>query len=194
MTRLGWILLVVFAGAVGLFVLMLGPGEPETNEPAARPTAEATAWRAPSGLMVPVAAVAPQQLVNTWGDERGGGSRRHNAIDIMAPRGTPVVAAASGVVEKLFDSKNGGLTVYVRSPDKGIVYYYAHLDGYRPGLREGMPVRPGEVIGAVGSTGSASEERPHLHFEIKRMAPGESWHQGQEVNPYPLLAGKAASS
>jgi murein DD-endopeptidase MepM/ murein hydrolase activator NlpD len=188
LTRLGWILLAIFVGAVGLFALMLGPGEAETSEPAPRSSGEAS-WRAPS-LIVPVAGVRSSQLTNTWGDERGGGTRQHNAIDIMAPRGTPVVAAAGGGVEKLFDSENGGLTVYVRSADKRIVYYYAHLDGYYPGLREGMVVRPGEVIGTVGSTGSASEDGPHLHFEIKRMAPGENWHEGQEVNPYPLLAGK----
>lgn len=187
MNRLGWFLLLTFVAVAVLFGLMIGPGE---VEPAARQKAEPAARSGiPSGkLLIPVAGVARNQLTNSWGDSRGGGTRRHNAIDIMAPRGTPVVAAADGVVEKLFDSVNGGRTIYVRSDDERTIYYYAHLDAYRAGLREGLPVRTGDVIGAVGSTGSASEDAPHLHFEIKRMAEGERWWQGTEVNPYPILS------
>jgi murein DD-endopeptidase MepM/ murein hydrolase activator NlpD len=138
-------------------------------------------------LIVPVQGVRVDQLVDTYTQSRGGGMRVHNAIDIMAPRGTRVVAAASGVVEKLFLSKNGGITIYVRSPDRRTIYYYAHLDRYAPGLAERQQVRAGELIGFVGSTGDASPDAPHLHFAINVMQPDEGWWQGQPINPYPLL-------
>ena len=148
----------------------------------------------PSGLAVPVAGVAPRQLVDTFTQARAGGTRVHDAIDIMAPEGTPVVAAASGTVEKLFFSPGGGgISAYVRSDDGYWIYYYAHLKGYIPGLAEGQGVRRGQVIGFVGYTGNASPDGPHLHFAINRMANGEKWHQGSPINPYPLLAGKPAS-
>ncbi|MBA2919682.1 peptidoglycan DD-metalloendopeptidase family protein [Sphingomonas sp. MAH-20] len=170
---------------------MLRPGSrAPAPAPQPAPSATATPVQASSGLIIPVAGVSADQLTDTWGQSRGGGSREHHAIDIMAPRGTPVIAAAPGRVEKLFESDNGGHTVYVRSPDGSTVYYYAHLDAYRPGLAEGKQVRTGEQIATVGSTGDASPEAPHLHFEIKRMGAGQGWWQGQEVNPYPLLAGQ----
>jgi peptidoglycan LD-endopeptidase LytH len=191
LTRIGWVLLVTFAALAAAFALMLGGGEAPSS--AARTSLERPRpAAAEGGLVIPVMGVKPRELFDSWGDSRGGGTRRHNAIDIMAPRGTPVVAAAPGRVEKLFDSRNGGRTVYIRSNDGRTVYYYAHLDQYRPGLREGQRVRTGDVIGTVGSTGSASPDGPHLHFEIKKMAEGERWHQGEEVNPYPLLAAGAA--
>ena len=126
------------------------------------------------------------QLADTFDDARGEG-RVHDAIDIMAPRGTPVLAAASGTVEKLFDSQRGGLTVYIRRPGGQWIDYYAHLDGYAPGLAEGQKVARGQPIGRVGSTGDASPEAPHLHYAINAMAPGEAWWQGKAINPYPLL-------
>jgi peptidoglycan LD-endopeptidase LytH len=148
----------------------------------------------PAGLAIPVAGVKASQLSDTFTQARAGGARAHDAIDIMAPRGTPVVAAAPGRVEKLFDSKGGGgITVYIRSPDGQWVYYYAHLDRYAPGLREGQVVQRGTPLGTVGSTGNANPAGPHLHFAIHRMRPGEQWHEGSAVNPYPLLAGKKAS-
>jgi murein DD-endopeptidase MepM/ murein hydrolase activator NlpD len=144
----------------------------------------------PNGLAIPVAGVKAGDLLDTFTQARAGG-RPHDAIDIMAPHGTPVVAAAPGKVEKLFFSKGGGgITAYVRSPDGLWTYYYAHLQDYAPGLREGEPVKIGEPIGRVGSTGNANPAGPHLHFAIHRMAPGEKWYQGTAVNPYPLLAGK----
>jgi murein DD-endopeptidase MepM/ murein hydrolase activator NlpD len=140
-------------------------------------------------LLVPVAGVARTQLVDTFTQARGSG-RSHDAIDIMAARGTPVLAAAEGRVEKLyFSNGGGGITIYVRSPDGRWMYYYAHLDRYAPGLAEGQQVRPGVAIGFVGSTGDASPEGPHLHFAVNAMAPGERWWEGTPVNPYPLLAG-----
>ena len=145
------------------------------------------------GLVVPVFGVARTTLVDSFTDGRSGNTRAHGAIDIMAPRGTPVVAAAAGRIEKLFDSAAGGHTIYVRSVDGGTVYYYAHLDTYLPDLREGLNVVPGQAMAAVGSTGDASPDGPHLHFEVKRMAPGETWYQGVAIDPYPLLAGKPPS-
>ena len=146
----------------------------------------------PSGLAIPVTGVKADQLSDTYDDARGAG-RRHDAIDIMAAEGTPVIAAADGKVEKLFSSVRGGTTVYVRSPDQKWMYYYAHLQRYAPGLHEGQDVKRGQVIGLVGHTGDASAAGPHLHFAINTMGPGERWRQGTAINPYPLLAGKKAS-
>jgi len=146
----------------------------------------------PSGLAIPVAGIRPGRLADTFTQARAGG-RPHDAIDIMAPRGRPVVAAAAGTVEKLYFSHGGGgITAYVRSPDRRWIYYYAHLDAYAPGLREGRRVRRGDAIGTVGSTGNASPAGPHLHFAIHRLAADERWWQGEAVNPYPLLAGRGA--
>ena len=148
----------------------------------------------PGGLAIPVAGIRAEQLQDTYTQSRAGGARVHNAIDIVAPRGTPVVAAAPGTVEKLFFSRGGGgITAYVRSPDRQWIYYYAHLDAYAPGLREGQNVRQGDPIGTVGSTGNANPAGPHLHFAVHRMAQGEDWHEGIAVNPYPLLARSPAA-
>ena len=149
----------------------------------------------PTGVALPVLGVEPSQLVDTFTQARAGGARIHDAIDIMAPAGTPVVAAAPGVVEKLFFSGGGGgITAYVRSPDGRWSYYYAHLRAYAPGLREGARVRRGDPIGEVGSTGNANPSGPHLHFAIHRMDSGQRWHEGAAINPYPLLAGNGTRS
>ncbi len=147
-----------------------------------------------SGLAVPVAGIRQDQLTDTYTASRGGGSRVHNAIDIMAPRGTPVVAATEGTVEKLFYSRGGGgITAYVRSPDGQWLHYYAHLDAYAPGLREGLRLRRGDPIGTVGATGNANPSGPHLHYAIYRMSPGERWWQGAPINPYPQLVGTGSN-
>jgi len=143
----------------------------------------------PGGLALPVAGIRAEELQDTYTQSRAGGARVHNAIDIMAPRGTPVIAAAPGTVEKLFFSRGGGgISAYVRSNDRHWIYYYAHLDAYAPGLREGQTVAQGDPIGTVGFTGNANPAGPHLHFAVHRMADGEAWHEGTAVNPYPLLA------
>lgn len=147
---------------------------------------------APSGLAIPVTGIKADQLTDTYDAARGAG-RRHDAIDIMAAEGTPVIAAADGTVEKLFNSVRGGTTVYVRSPDQKWQYYYAHLSAYAPGLHEGQQVKRGQVIGRVGHTGDASPDGPHLHFAINSMAAGDGWWKGTAINPYPLLAGKKVS-
>jgi murein DD-endopeptidase MepM/ murein hydrolase activator NlpD len=183
----GGLLLAIF-GVVAWLLLSVPTEAPPAERPAepAPPSAET-----PGGaLLIPVAGVRREALVDTFTQSRAQG-RRHDAIDIMAPRGTRVVAAAEGEVEKLFFSQGGGgITIYVRSPDRRWSYYYAHLDHYAPGLAEGRHVSRGALIGFVGSTGDASPEAPHLHFAINAMAPGERWWQGTPVNPYPLLAGR----
>lgn len=149
----------------------------------------------PAGLAIPVAGIRAGQLVDTYTQARAGGARVHDAIDIMAPHGTPVLAAAPGTVEKLFFSQGGGgITAYVRSDDKRWIYYYAHLQAYAPGLKEGQRVARGTRLGTVGSSGNANPQGPHLHFAVHRMSPGESWHEGSAVNPYPLLAGDKPGS
>jgi peptidoglycan LD-endopeptidase LytH len=145
----------------------------------------------PAGLAIPVAGVKASQLTDTFTQARAGGARVHDALDIMAGEGTPVIAATDGTVEKLFFSPGGGgITAYIRSPDRRWTYYYAHLQGYAPGLAEGQKVKRGQVIGRVGHTGNADTAGPHLHFAIHQMRSGEKWHQGTPINPYPLLAGK----
>jgi murein DD-endopeptidase MepM/ murein hydrolase activator NlpD len=147
----------------------------------------------PAGVAIPVSGVKRGQLIDTFTQSRAGG-RAHDAIDIMADAGTPVIAAAPGTVEKLFFSEGGGgNTIYIRSSDGRWSYYYAHLQSYAPGLAEGQRVRQGQIIGRVGSTGNASPEGPHLHFAINRMEAGQRWWQGEPINPYPLLAGKEVS-
>ena len=138
-------------------------------------------------LAIPVVGVRPSDLTDTFAQGREEGARRHDAIDIPAPAGTPVLAAAPGTLEKLFTSEAGGLTIYVRSPDRRIVTYYAHLRDYAPGLTEGQPVRVGERLGSVGSTGNADPSAPHLHFAVSRLAPDDPWSGGEAINPYPLL-------
>ncbi len=137
-------------------------------------------------LMVPVAGVVPARLEDSFSAPRDGGSRRHNAIDIMAPRGTPVLAADDGRVHRVSRNNLGGLTVYVLDLAERFLYYYAHLDGYRDGLREGMTVARGEVLGYVGTTGNAPANVPHLHFQAMRYRRGRYW-DGEAVNPKPYL-------
>lgn len=146
----------------------------------------------PSGLAIPVVGVKADQLTDTFDAARAQG-RRHDAIDIMSAEGTPVIAAADGTVEKLFNSIRGGTTIYERSPDQKWEYYYAHLSAYAPGLHEGQQIKRGEVIGRVGHTGDASAAGPHLHFAINTMAPNDRWWNGTPINPYPLLSGKKAA-
>ena len=111
----------------------------------------------------------------------------HEAIDIVEPRGTPVRAVVSGTVRKMFFSKPGGNTLYLFDEIRAYCYYYAHLDGYAKGLREGMPIERGEIIGFVGSTGNADPRTPHLHFAIVELGTEKLWWKGKAVDPYPSL-------
>ena len=158
---------------------------PTTPEAAAAVTAATST----QSLLIPVQGVPAKQLTDTFTQSRGAG-RLHDAIDIMAARGTPVLAAADGRVAKLFTSKPGGLTVYQFDGAEKLAYYYAHLDRYADGLAEGRVLKRGEVLGYVGSTGNASPEAPHLHFAVFVLGPEKHWWQGTAVNPYPLLGGR----
>lgn len=135
-------------------------------------------------LDVPVQGVSRSQLRDTFDERRAGGLRRHEALDIMASRGTPVRAVEDGRVAKLFTSIAGGLTIYVFDPGEMFSYYYAHLDRYAKGLHEGQQLRRGDVIGYVGSTGNAAEDAPHLHFAIFQLNADRKWWRGTPINPY----------
>jgi len=142
----------------------------------------------PRRLEFPVRGFAHAPLRDTFDERRG--IRRHGALDIMAPRGTPVVAVDDGRVAKLFRSLLGGITVYQFDRDERFIYYYAHLEGYADGLKEGATVKRGDVLGYVGTSGNAPRNTPHLHFTIFRAGPDKKWWKGTAVNPYPYLTGR----
>jgi murein DD-endopeptidase MepM/ murein hydrolase activator NlpD len=137
-------------------------------------------------LIIPVVGVTSNQLRDTFTDSRAEG-RVHDAIDIAAPAGTQVVAATDGEIVKLFQSDRGGTTIYQLSPDKKLVFYYAHLQRYADGLTAGKFVKQGEVIGYVGDTGNAGAGNYHLHFSIAVLADPKRYWEGSNINPYPLL-------
>lgn len=166
------------------------PAPASSDQPPAlaapEPTAGSVAATPAGPLLIPVVGVAPDELTDTFDDARGG--RRHEAIDIMAPAGTTVVAAAPGTVEKLFRSDAGGNTIYIRSGDRRTIHYYAHLEGYAAGLAEAQTVRRGQPLGTVGSTGNADPAAPHLHFAVLQTTPAAPWWEtALAVDPYPLL-------
>jgi len=162
----------------------------ETRAPGERPVA----YVAPgASLAIPVRGVRPEQLRDTYLSARSGG-RQHHAIDIMAPRGTPVMAAADGTILRLRAGGNGGIAIYQLDPDRRTVYYYAHLLRYAAGVREGLPVLRGQVIAYVGDSGNAGAGNYHLHFSVARLTDPRRWWEGQNTNPYPLLAGEHARS
>ena len=136
-------------------------------------------------LAIPVAGVEKSTLYDSFNDGRGSG--KHHAIDIHAPRGTPVIAAGDGCVVKLFRSIPGGITLYQFDPQGNFVYYYAHLDRYADDVKEGMQLQRGDILGYVGTTGNAPANTPHLHFSIYRLGPEKRWWKGTAVNPYTVL-------
>ena len=140
----------------------------------------------PAKLLVPVEGIAYSQLTDTF-DQPRGQERHHEALDIMAPTGTPVRAAGDGKIVKLFNSKPGGITLYQFDPAEKYAYYYAHLDRYADGIKEGMQVKRGDLIGYVGATGNADPNAPHLHFAVVALTPEKQWWKGTPVNPYPML-------
>jgi peptidoglycan LD-endopeptidase LytH len=169
----------------------LAPSAPRLPPAPAAPAAAAVAPAAPAasvpdpvpGLIVPVAGIDRSELTRQFDEQRSGG-RSHQAIDILAPLGTPVLAANDGQVERMTHNRLGGITIYQRDPARGFVYYYAHLQRYAGGLQEGDFVRRGEVIGYVGTTGNAPPGTPHLHFAILR--------EGEPIDPYDQLVLAAA--
>lgn len=143
----------------------------------------------PSGLLIPVAHITAAQLTDTFGQARGS-ERQHEALDIMAPKGTPVYAVADGKLVKLFKSKPGGITLYQFDPTEKYAYYYAHLERYAAGIKEGQELKRGQLIGYVGVTGNSDPAAPHLHFAIFELEAKKEWWKGTPINPYPLMTGK----
>ena|SRR5687767_14510858 len=199
MNRLQALFLVLLAGFIAL--LWLGTGRvpppsvvesvPSVVQPVqtvAQPvTAVSQSVTQISPLIIPVAGVRADQLQDTFSDSRSEG-RTHDAIDIMAPAETPVIAAADGQIQKLFQSERGGTTIYQLTADQKLILYYAHLARYADGLTEGKQVRQGEVIAYVGDTGNAGTGNYHLHFSIAVVSDPKRYWEGTNINPYPLLS------
>lgn len=163
----------------------LDPGVPAASAPvtaASSPAADGQDH--PPELLFPVPSVSPATMANSFLDRRG--ARWHHAVDILAPRHAEVVAVADGTVARITSSTAGGLSVYQRSADQKFIYFYAHLQAYAPGLAEGAPVRRGQVLGFVGTSGNAPPNTPHLHFAIARAESKDRWWGGVPVNPYPI--------
>jgi len=137
-------------------------------------------------LTLPIQHLRAGDIQDTFAQGRAAG-KLHEATDILAPRGTPVVAVEDGIIQKLFLSKPGGITIYEFDRAGVFCYYYAHLERYAAGLIEGMPVKRGDIIGYVGTTGNAPPQTPHLHFAIFRLGPEKHWWQGMAIDPYPVL-------
>jgi len=137
-------------------------------------------------LLIPVDGVTADQLRRDFSDKRDK-IRLHEALDILAPRNTPVKAVEDGTVARLFFSKAGGITVYQFDPSKTFCYYYAHLERYAEGLREGQAVRKGQILGYVGTSGNAPKNTPHLHFAIFRLTDAKHWWEGTPIDPFDVL-------
>jgi murein DD-endopeptidase MepM/ murein hydrolase activator NlpD len=144
-------------------------------------------------LMIPVEGIKPSDISDNFNQPRGT-DRTHEALDIMAPKGTKVYATADGKVAKLFNSKQGGLTVYQFDPTETYAYYYAHLDRYADGIKEGDVLKRGDLVGYVGVTGNSDPNGPHLHFAVFELTPEKQWWKGTPVNPYPLMGDQASAS
>ena len=162
---------------------------PAPAPPASAPAPTTNAADLPAALLIPVTGIRAEDLQDTYTQSRSEG-RTHNAIDIIAPQGTPVLAATDGTVVKLFRSDKGGITLYQRGADGKTIYYYAHLDRYADGLAENTNVRRGDLLGYVGDTGNATPGNYHLHFSIWITEDPKRYWDGVNLNPYPLLTGK----
>jgi murein DD-endopeptidase MepM/ murein hydrolase activator NlpD len=156
--------------------------------------ADATAVAHLNSLLFPVANRDSARLADSFEDDRDGGARKHRAIDIMAPKGTPVLAVADGRVLRLANTSKGGISLYSADLEEQFVYYYAHLDRYHPAAYAGRPVLRGDTLGYVGTTGNAAGTAPHLHFQLMRMPADRKYWNGEPINPYPLLRAAEAPS
>ena len=165
--------------------MKLSPGE--IADSIAAPPASSDLAMLAAELIIPVPGVQPSELRDTFNELRGGGSRKHEALDILAPRGTPVLSASAGRVLKLHNSKDGGLMVYAADASDRFVLLYGHLDHYADGLSDGVPLRQGQLIGYVGTTGNAPANTPHLHFAIAHPKDVKLWWTGDAIDPRPLL-------
>lgn len=142
-------------------------------------------------VVIPVAGIAKRALRDDFNAIHSG--HPHHAIDILAPRGTKVLAAVDGTIRKLFESRDGGLTIYEFDMARDRSYFYAHLDAYASNIVEGMRVRQGDVIGYVGTTGNAPPGTPHLHFAITLLPPDKAWSKGEAIDPYPILVARGVT-
>jgi murein DD-endopeptidase MepM/ murein hydrolase activator NlpD len=184
---LGTVALLLHASS-GVLLPRVGESTPPVavSRPKTVPHAPAADLLAARSLGVPVQGVLRSQLRDNFSDERGRG-RKHKALDIMAPRGTPVLAADDGRVAKISSNLAGGLAVYQVDPSGAVVYYYAHLDHYAENLHDGQALRRGDVIGYVGTTGNAPASAPHLHFAVLVVEHKGRWWGGESLNPYAAL-------
>ena len=177
------------AGSRGAPVATTGDHPPVVAPP---PSPEPVLDAPPAGelagrdLLIPVAGVTSAQLTRSF-SERRGAARQHEAIDILAPRHTPVLAVEGGTIARLFYSESGGITIYQFDPSERFCYYYAHLDRYAEGLTEGQEVRKGQLLGYVGVSGNAPEDTPHLHFAIFRLSSAKRWWEGTPLDPFDAL-------
>lgn len=163
-----------------------GTPPPQADQAAPTPSPFAGSFVGTLKLIIPVVGVRPNQLSDTFADARSEG-RVHDAIDIPAPAGTAVVAAADGEIVKLFQSERGGTTIYQSSVDRKLIFYYAHLQRYADGIAPGKFVKQGEVIAYVGDSGNAGAGNFHLHFSISVVADPKRYWEGTNINPYALL-------
>jgi len=164
------------------------PVSPPAPAPTATPVMSANAVEELKrrALTLPVTGITPDDLRDSFNETRGA-SRRHEALDVLAPRNTPVLAVEDGTIARLFLSEAGGITIYQFDPSSAYVYYYAHLERYAEGLKEGDSVKRGQVIGYVGTTGNAPRDTPHLHFAIFKLTDEKKWWQGTPIDPYSVL-------
>ncbi|HYV97105.1 MAG TPA: M23 family metallopeptidase [Gemmatimonadaceae bacterium] len=184
--------LVRFSGAVALAALSACGRNPPPS--GLSPKMSDAEYLKAERMMVPVAGTKPDRLQNTFDGRRGdAGEREHLAIDILAPKGTPVLAAVEGEILRVTTNELGGKTVYATDKTHRFVYYYAHLDRYAGRTKVGAQVKQGTVLGYVGTTGNAPKNIPHLHFQVMRMIPGRQWWTGPPVNPYGLFARAGAA-
>jgi len=160
--------------------------EPADAPPLPRMYPEPVADLRARRLEVPVLGIRRDSLRPMF-DEKRGGERTHEAIDILAPTGTPVVAVEDGTIAKLFLSDAGGITIYLFDPALRYAYYYAHLDAYAPGLKDGAAVTRGQTLGYVGVSGNAPKNTPHLHFAIFELTEAKRWWQGTPIDPFLVL-------
>jgi len=196
-----WFAIALFVGALAFWVPRHRVRVSGAREPAPKPRAPAgprsttaaprdrassrTAVETAGELSMPIAGLAPSDLRDSFEEIHSG--HRHEAIDILAPRGTPVLAVDAGTIRKLFRSVPGGITIYQFDPSETLCYYYAHLDRYADGLAEGRRISAGDTIGYVGTSGNAPPQTPHLHFAIYRLGPEKRWWEGAAIDPYPVL-------
>lgn len=175
----------VFAVITDSAIVAPPQNQPVPSAPADADVSLTSPGAAPQHLLIPVAGVKWPELRDSFNDKRG--ERTHNALDIMAARGTPVLSVDHGTLLKLHSSVPGGLTVYAADPSRQFIYLYGHLDSFSPVLQEGQQLRRGDTIGFVGSTGNAAAAGPHLHFAVARNSDMTKWWKGTPIDPRPLM-------